>query len=123
MSKIVLVVEDDPKSMKLTRDMLTVSGYNSIAAVDGEQGVTMAKTQRPDLVLMDIMMPKMDGYTACHAIKTDEATRNIPVVMVTSVGFEMNKKLAEQFGANGYITKPVDRQELINTIKLFLDQV
>ena len=122
MNKVVLVVEDDPRSLKLTRDMLTISGYDSIPAVDGEQGVQIAKTQKPDLILMDIMMPKMDGYTACHALKADAATKDIPVIMVTSVGFELNKVLAGQFGAAGYITKPVDRQELVNKIKPFLEK-
>ncbi len=121
MAKVVLVVEDDPRSLKLTRDMLSMSGYNSIPAVDGQEGVDLAKAQKPDLILMDIMMPKMDGYTACHALKKDSATKDIPVIMVTSVGFELNKALAEQFGASGYITKPVDRQELVKTIKPFLE--
>ncbi len=119
MSKVILIVEDDPKSMKLTRDLLKVSGYITIEATDGEQGVELAKAKKPDLILMDIMMPKMDGYNACRAIKTDEATRKIPVVMLTSVDFELNKKLGRAVGADGYITKPLRHQDLLDKIEQF----
>ena len=116
MGKVILVVEDDPKNMKLTRDLLGISGYGSIQATDGAQGVAAAKAYKPDLVLMDIMMPKMDGYNACHAIKSDPATKNIPVIMLTALGFELNRQLAQRVGANGYLTKPVDRQTLLQAI-------
>ena len=99
MGKVILIVEDDPKSLKLTRDLLQVSGYTTIEATDGKQGVELAKARKPDLILMDIMMLVMDGYTACYAIKADEATREIPVVMLTAMGYELNKKLAEKMGA------------------------
>jgi CheY-like chemotaxis protein len=120
MDKVILIVEDDPKSLTLTRDLLKISGYTTIEATDGKQGVELAKSAKPDLILMDIMMPKMDGYTACKAIKADEATRKIPVVMLTAVGYELNKKLASQLGADGYVTKPFDRQELMDAISPFL---
>jgi CheY-like chemotaxis protein len=120
MAKVVLVVEDDPKSMKVARDLLAMSGYSTIQASDGAQGVELARAQKPDLVLMDIMMPKMDGYTACHAIKSDKATKNIPVIMVTAVGFDLNRQLAERVGASAYVTKPIDREELMKTIGQFL---
>jgi len=120
MAKTILIVEDDPKSMTLTRDLLKISGYITIQATDGMQGVELAKSAKPDLILMDIMMPKKDGYAACHDIKADQATRNIPVVMLTAVGFDLNKMLAKQYGANGYVTKPFDRQQLINAISPLL---
>ena len=120
MPKVILVVEDDPKSLILTRDILQASGYTTIEAIDGEQGVELAKAKKPDLILMDILMPKMDGYAACHAIKTDKATREIPVVMLTAMGYELNKELAKRLGAGGYITKPFSRQELLDVISQFL---
>ena len=120
MEKLILIVEDDPKILKLTRDMLQVSGYITIEATDGKQGVELARARKPDLILMDIMMPEMDGYTACDAIKTDKATSEIPVVMLTAMGYELNKKLAEKLGADGYITKPFTRQELLDKISQFL---
>ena len=120
MAKVILIVEDDPKSLKLTRDLLQANGYTTIQATDGEQGVRLTKEKKPDLVLMDIMMPEMDGYTACDAIKRDKATREIPVVMLTAMGYELNKELAQKLGADGYITKPFTRQELLDVINQFL---
>jgi len=120
MAKLILIVEDEPKSMKLVRDLLQVSGYTTIEATDGKQGVELARARKPDIILMDIMMPVMDGYTACHAIKTDEATKEIPVLMLTAMGYELNKKLAERIGADGYITKPFSRQKLLDIINQFL---
>jgi two-component system, OmpR family, alkaline phosphatase synthesis response regulator PhoP len=120
MSKVILVVEDDPKSMTLTRDLLKISGYSTLQATDGEQGVSVAESTKPDLILMDIMMPKMDGYSACNELKNNPETKNIPVVMLTAVGYDLNKKLAQNVGAQGYITKPFSRQELIDAISPFL---
>jgi two-component system response regulator VicR len=116
MAKTILIVEDDPKSMTLTKDLLKISGYETIQAFDGQQGVEMAKSAHPDLILMDIMMPKMDGYAACNAIKTDKSTSKIPVIMLTAVGYDLNRKLAMQFGAQGYLTKPYSRKDLIDAI-------
>ena len=120
MAKVILIVEDDPKSLILTRDLLQVSGFTTIEASDGMQGIELAKSKKPDLILMDIIMPKMDGYTACREIKMDKATKAIPVVMLTSLGYELNKELGRGVGANGYVTKPVNRQELLDAISRFL---
>ena len=120
MGKTILIVEDEPKNMTLTRDILKISGYETIEAVDGRQGIDKAKSAKPNLILMDIMMPKMDGYAACREIKADPATKNIPVIMLTAVGYDLNKKLAKQMGADGYVTKPFSRQQLIDAISLLL---
>jgi CheY-like chemotaxis protein len=120
MGKTILIVEDEPKNMTLTRDMLKISGYETIEAVDGRQGVEKAKSAKPNLILMDIMMPKMDGYAACREIKADPATKNIPVIMLTAVGYDLNKRLAKQMGADGYVTKPFSRQQLVDAISLLL---
>ncbi len=120
MAKVILIVEDDPKSLILARDLLQISGFTTIEATDGEQGIELAKAKKPDLILMDIMMPRMDGYTACREIKMDKATKAIPVVMLTSLGYELNKQLGKGVGADGYITKPVNRQELLDVISRFL---
>ena len=120
MSKLILIVEDEAKTLKLIRDLLQVSGFTTIEATDGKQGVELAKESKPDLILMDIMMPKMDGYTACYAIKKDKATKAIPVVILTNLDYELNKKLGRDMGAAGYITKPLGRQELLDVISQFL---
>ena len=119
MEKLILIVEDDPKIRKLTRDMLQVSGYITIEAPDGKQGVELARARKPDLTLMDVMMPKMDGYTACDAIKADKATSEIPVVMLTATDLELNKERAVKLGADGYMHKPFTRQELLDLISQF----
>jgi len=80
----------------------------------------MARRHKPDLILMDIMMPKMDGYTACKTIKTDPITQAIPVVMLTAVGYELNVELSRGMGADGYIIKPFSQQNLLDTIARFL---
>jgi CheY-like chemotaxis protein len=116
MGKTILIVEDEPKNMTLTRDLLKISGYETIEARDGKEGVEKAKAAKPNLILMDIMMPKMDGYAACTEIKADQSTRHIPVVMLTAVGYDLNKKLAKQMGADGYVTKPFSRQQLLDAI-------
>ena len=120
MSKLILIVEDDPKSLKLTRDLLQVSGYETIEAVNGLQGIELAQTKNPNLILMDLMMPEMDGYTACSKIKADQVTKIIPVIMLTAVGHELNKKFALEMGADGYVTKPFTREELLDAISRFL---
>ncbi len=120
MGKVILIVEDDPKSLELTQAVIEASGYSTIAAIDGEQGVKLARDKKPDLILMDIMMPKMDGYAACHAIKIDKLTREIPVIMLTAAGYELNKKLAQNMGASGYVTKPFNIEELQGIINEYL---
>ncbi len=120
MTKVILIVEDEAKSLKLIRDLLQASGFRTIEATDGKQGVELAKARKPDLILMDILMPKMDGYTACNAIRTDKATKAIPVVMLTTLDHEINKELGRDMGADGYITKPFTRQELLDVISQFL---
>ena len=120
MAKVILIVEDEAKTRKLIRDLLQLSGFKTIEASGGEQGVELAKSKKPDLILMDILMPKVDGYTACHEIKMDKATKAIPVVMLTSLDYKLNKVLGKDVGAAEYITKPVDRQKLLDVISRFL---
>jgi len=113
------MADDEPTMRLLVRKMLD-KDYIVLEATNGEEAVDIAKGQKPDIILMDIMMPKMDGYTACSGIKADPATRMIPVVMLTAVGHELNKKLAMEMGAEGYITKPFSSQEILGTVGSFL---
>ena len=115
----VLVVDDEENIRRLLRSMLG-NKYIVLEAKDGKAAIDIARSQKPDIILMDIMMPNMDGYTACHTIKQDPASKMIPVIMVTAVGQELNKKLAQEMGADGYITKPFSQQTLVDTITRFL---
>jgi len=116
-----ILIADDEASIRLLVKRLLGNNYIVLEASDGEEAVNMAYNQKPDLILMDILMPKMDGFSACYALKTDRATREIPVVMLTAIGYDLNKKLGQEImGADGYITKPFSRQDLLDAIGQFL---
>jgi len=119
MEKKILVADDESNIRLLVSSMLD-KDYTVLEASNGQEAVDIARSEEPDLILMDIMMPKLDGYTACSLIKADGATKVIPVVMLTGVGHELNKRLAEEIGAEGYITKPFSLGDLLDTIGKFL---
>ena len=118
--KKILIADDDSNIRALVRRMLG-SDYLVLDAGDGDEAVSLARRHSPDLVLMDILMPNTDGYTACLAIKQDPLTRGIPVVMLTGIAYELNKKLSQQMGADGYITKPFDSKSLLDGISDILN--
>lgn len=120
MGKKKILVTDDEENIRLLVGNMLGKDYVVIGASDGREAVTMARNQQPDLILMDILMPKMDGYTACNKIKKDPATKKIPVVMVSAIGHELNVKLGQEIGASGYITKPFNPQDLLDTVDRFL---
>ena len=113
--KKVLIVDDEPNVRRLSHKILS-NKFDIVEAEDGIQAIDVATAQKPDVILMDMMMPKMDGLTACHVIRNDPATKSIPVIMVTAIGFELNIKLSQQMGAAGYVTKPFSPQDLLDTI-------
>ena len=117
--KKILIADDEPHIRLLVSSMLG-KDYTVLKASDGQEAIDIACKQKPDLILMDILMPREDGFTACHAIKTDEATKAIPVVMLTGIGYKLNKKLSRQIGADGYITKPFSLQDLLDIISPLL---
>lgn len=113
--KKVLVADDDDGIRKLVRSMLEAE-YTVIEASNGDEAVNATRRHIPDVILMDILMPATDGYTACRTIKQEPATGHIPVIMITGIAYEMNKKLSIQMGADGYITKPFDSWSLTKAI-------
>ena len=118
--KKVLIVDDEPGVRQLVNRILSKS-YAVLEAQDGAEAVDVTRSQKPDIILMDMMMPKVDGLTACYVIKKDEATKQIPVVMITAVGYDLNKKLSQDImGADGYITKPFTPQDLQSALDQFL---
>ena len=119
MAKVILIVEDDPKCLVLIRDLLQVSGYKTIEATDGKQGVELAKAKKPDLVLMDIQMPVMDGLEATRIFKSD-TTKNIPLLALTSYAMKGDKERILQAGCDGYLAKPFDIQELLKAVAEYL---
>ena len=121
MCKKKILIADDELGIRLLVSSLLGEDYTVLKASDGEEAINIARRQKPDLILMDIMMPNLDGYSACHAIKKDAATSAIPVIMVTALGQELNKKLANHMGADGYVTKPFSVRGLLATIDRFLE--
>jgi two-component system alkaline phosphatase synthesis response regulator PhoP len=118
--KKVLIVDDEPNVRQLVSKILS-RDYTVIEARDGEEAINVIRSQKPGIVIMDMMMPRMDGLTACYAIKKDPATKSIPVIMLTAIDQELNKKLSTTvMGANKYMTKPFSAQELLETIRQLL---
>jgi len=120
MGKTILIVEDEPKNMTLTRDLLKISGYETIEARDGKEGVEKAKAAKPNLILMDIMMPKMDGLEATRIIKLDIKTKHIPIIALTSFAMKGDRERTIEAGCDGYIAKPIDILEVLKTIEHYL---
>ena len=117
--KKILIVDDEPNVQRLYRAILSKK-FEVFEAENGKEAIEIANTQKPDVILMDMMMPKMDGLTACHVIKNDPATKLIPVIMVTAIGFELNIRLSQQMGATGYVTKPFAPKDLLDKIQQVL---
>jgi putative two-component system response regulator len=111
----ILIVDDEPADRILLRKILS-KNYVIAEASDGEEAADLAHSEKPDLILMDIMMPKVDGYNACYRIKQDPLTAEIPVVMLTGLNHELNVSLAEKMGATGYLTKSLEPRELLDRI-------
>jgi CheY-like chemotaxis protein len=118
-SKRILIADDEETVRTLVKRLLGKS-YKILEAENGEEAVKVAVNEKPDLILMDILMPRMDGLTACYAIKRNPATKEIPVVMLTAVDYELNRKLSKDvMGAQDYITKPFDSEMLTSVIAKF----
>ena len=120
MSKRILVVEDQEDNRQILRDLLSSVGYEMTEAWDGAAGVAAAKAQRPDLILMDIQLPLMDGYEATRQIKADPALKAIPVIVVTSYALSGDEGKAREAGCDAYVTKPYSPRQLLAKIKEFL---
>ena len=116
MGKVILIVEDDPKSIKLTRDILTVSGYATLEATDGKQGVALARDKKPDLILMDIQLPIMDGLEAAKILKSDAETKDIPIIALTASAMKGDEEKVYEAGCEEYITKPFEISTLLKKV-------
>ena len=116
----ILVVDDNQKALLLMEAVLKPYGYDVVLVNDGRHAIRTARKEKPDLILLDIMMPDMDGYTILNKIKKEETMKNIPVVMVTALELDGNKLFARECGASAYITKPINSRQLIETVAHFL---
>jgi two-component system cell cycle response regulator DivK len=112
----VLVVEDNPANMTLATFLLKSAGYAVLSATDAEAGLALARREQPDLVLMDIQLPGMDGLEACAILKKDLATRDIPVIALTALAMKGDEERIRAAGCDGYIAKPLAYREFLATI-------
>jgi two-component system cell cycle response regulator DivK len=121
--KRILIVEDTEDNRQIMRDLLTGAGFDLIEAHDGGAGVTMADEHKPDLILMDFQLPVLDGYEATRRIKANPATRDIPVIAVTSYALSGDEAKAMEVGCSGYIAKPFSPRKLLAKVREFLPEV
>jgi two-component system, cell cycle response regulator DivK len=117
----ILVVEDNEKNMKLFRDVLSATGYRTLEATTGGEAVELATEQAPDLVLMDIQMPGVDGVEALRRLRADERTSAIPVLAVTAQAMQGDRERFLAEGFDGYLSKPVNVRELIGAVRRHCD--
>ncbi len=120
MSKRILVVEDQPDNRQIIRDMLAPTDYEITEAEDGQQALEAIAKQRPDLILMDIQLPIIDGYTATRKIKANPAWRSIPVIAVTAYALSGEEKKAREAGCDDYVPKPFSPRQLLAKIRQYL---
>ena len=120
MSRRILLVEDHEDNRRIVRDLLTPSGYEVIEALTGEDGVAMADSHRPDLILMDIQLPGLDGYEATRRIKANPALRAIPIIAVTSYALSGDDVKAREAGCDAYVTKPYSPRALLAKIREYM---
>jgi two-component system cell cycle response regulator DivK len=121
-NELILIVEDNPKNLKLVRDTLQVKGYRTIEAGTGEEGVQLAREQQPALVLMDIQLPRISGVEAFRQLRADPTTSSIPVIAVTASVMAQERQKVMAAGFDGFQGKPLSVRELLETVRQVLDK-
>jgi CheY-like chemotaxis protein len=116
----ILIVEDNPLNLELVTDLLTAEGYATRQALNGEEGVRLARQDPPSLILMDLRMPGMDGYAALRALREDPRTAHIPTVALTAQAMNGDREAVMAAGFNGYISKPIDTRTFSRTVASLL---
>jgi len=119
-AKVLLV--DDSRTALLMGEMMfrEHTGYEVVTARDGQEGVKKALAEKPDLILLDVVMPKMDGFAACQEMRTHKALKSVPIVMLTSRGEPNNVETGYSSGCNAYLTKPINAHELLEVVRMFI---
>jgi len=120
---LILIVEDNEKNLKLVRDVLQVKGYTTIEAGTAEDGIVLARARNPDLILMDIQLPGMNGIEARKVLRADPSTARIPVIAVTASVMQQDRNLITEAGFDGYVGKPINLKEFLDTVRDALDRI
>ncbi len=116
----ILIIEDDPEAARILELSLKREQYKITIALNGTQGLVAVQTQSPDLVLLDLMMPDIDGYEVLRRVRANPLTAELPIIIVSARTHDADKRMAAQLGANGYLTKPYRRADLLNMIQACL---
>ncbi|MBI4342411.1 MAG: response regulator [Candidatus Omnitrophica bacterium] len=122
MKRRLLVVDDEPSIAKIVRKQLEVAGYEVTVAVDGLEGLTIAREALPELIVLDVMLPKMNGVEVCSTLKQDPKTRQIPILMLTAKAQRQDQDTGLQAGADAFLTKPFQLEELLEKVKTLLER-
>ncbi len=117
MGKKVLLVDDEPDVLEMYTMRLEVTGYQVVTADDGEKALGLAKSEKPDLIILDLMLPKIEGFDVCRMLKFDDEYKNIPIVILSALGQSSDRQKAMQAGADDYFIKPVDFNEFLKRLK------
>jgi len=120
--KKILVVDDEADLVETVRFPLEMEGFNVLVSYNGEDALNQARKEKPDLILLDLMLPKLDGYKVCRLLKFDEKYKHIPILMLTAKTQEKDKILGKETGADEYITKPFDIDDLMKRVKAYLQK-
>ncbi|MCM8776542.1 MAG: response regulator [Candidatus Omnitrophica bacterium] len=118
--KKILIVDDEPIIVRVLESRLKTQGYEVVNAYDGQEGLNKVRLENPDLIILDIMLPKMDGYRVCRLLKLDDKYKHIPVLMLSARVQNEDKEKGMAAGADAYITKPFNPKELLDTIQALL---
>jgi DNA-binding response OmpR family regulator len=116
----VLLVDDEPSIVKMVGKRLEVEGFEVLLAMDGQEGLKKAQTEQPELIILDVMLPKLNGYEVCTMLKQDTRYQKIPIILFTAKAQEKDEKLGLECGANAYIRKPFKAPELVEKIRTLL---
>ena len=122
MSKKILIADDETDIVETLQFMLEVEGFECLTAYNGEDALNLAKREMPDLLILDVMMPKINGYKVCRLLKFDAKYKNIPILMVTARSQEEDMMIGEETGADEYITKPFEINDVVEKVKKYLEQ-
>ena len=118
--KKILIVDDEVDLVETVRFPLEMKGFNVLVSYNGEDALSQARKEKPDLIILDLMLPKLDGYKVCRLLKFDERYKHIPILMLTAKTQEKDKILGKETGADEYITKPFEMDDLMEKVKKYL---
>jgi two-component system cell cycle response regulator DivK len=121
MASRILVVEDDADNRRIVVKVLTLDGYDILEAADGRAALSLARDEHPDLILMDLAIPRLDGWEACRQLKGDPRTADIPVIALTAFAMRGDEERARKAGCDGYLSKPCRPQTIRDTVRRFLE--